>query len=56
MLPRLEHHVGIVDGVSKEKCGWINDLLGGTRQGSIFSGVACIDISCVIFRTLEKRS
>ena len=54
MLPRLEHHFGIVNGVSKENYGGNNDLLGGTGQGSMFSGVEFRDVSCIIFKKLKK--
>ena len=50
VLPRLEHHVGIVNGFSKEKCGGKNDLLGVTGQGNMFLGAACRDVSFIIFR------
>ena len=30
-------------------------MLGGTGKGNIFSGVACRDMSCVIFKRLEKK-
>ena len=50
VLPRLEHHVGIVNGVIKEKYGGKNDLLGVTGQGNIFLGAACRDVSFIIFR------
>ena len=55
MLPRLEHHVGTINGVSKEKHGGEKDMLGGTGQGNVFSGVACRDVSCLMFKQLEKK-
>ena len=30
-------------------------MLGGTGQGNVFSGVACRDASCLIFKQLEKK-
>ena len=35
-LPRLEHHVGTVNGVSTEKYGRETELLGGTGHVNIF--------------------
>ena len=55
VLPRVEHHVGTVNGVSKEKYGGEKYLLGGTGQGNVFSGVTWRDLSCVIFKQLENK-
>ena len=33
------YHIRTRYGLSTEGCGGVNNLLGGTRQGSIFSGV-----------------
>ena len=55
MLPRLEHHFGIVNGVSKENYGGNNDLLGGSGQGNMFSGSDCRDSSCFASRKLEDK-
>ena len=35
VFPKLDHHVGAVNRVSKEKYGGSKGLLGGTGQGSI---------------------
>ena len=49
-MSRFEHHVGTVNGFSKEKHGGVKELLGGTGQGNIFSGVACRDELCAMFK------
>ena len=36
VLPRLEHHVGTVNGVSKDKHGGKKDTSCGTGQGNVF--------------------
>ena len=54
-LHRLKHHKRTANGVSKEKHGGKNDALGGIRQGKVFSGVACRDVLCIVFRRLEKK-
>ena len=56
VLPRLEHYIGTVNDVSKDKYGGEKDMLGGTGQGNVFSGVACRDVSCLIFKQLKKRN
>ena len=55
VLTRLEHHVGTVNGVSKDKHGGEKDVLGRIGQGNVFSGVACRDVSYLIFKQLKKR-
>ena len=55
VMSRLEHHVGTANGASKEKCGGTNKTLGRLVKGSMFSGAACEDVSCLIFRRLEKK-
>ena len=30
-------------------------MLGGTGQGNVLSEVACRDVSCLMFRRLEKK-
>ena len=55
VLPSFEHHVGTVNSVSKDIHGGQKDMLGGIGQGDVFSGVACRDVSCLIFKQLEKK-
>ena len=55
LLPRLEHHVGAFNGISADEHGSKNNLLGGIGQGDIFSGVVCRDVSCIIFRKLDRK-
>ena len=54
-LPRFEHNAGMVNGVSVDEHSGKHYLLGGIEQGNIFSGVACLDGSCIIFRKLKRK-
>ena len=55
VLPIFEHHAGTANGVSTDKNGRKNDLLGGTGHVNVFSVLACRDVSCIIFRKLEQN-
>ena len=55
VLPRHGHHAGSSHGVNAESCGGEHALLGGTGQGNVFSGSACRDASCIMFKELEKK-
>ena len=39
----------------KNKYGGEKETLGETGQGNVFSGVACRDFSCLMFKQLEKK-
>ena len=39
----------------KNKYGGEKVTLGGPGQGNLFSGVTCRDVSCLIFKQLEKK-
>ena len=53
VLPIFKQYVVTANGVSKENYGGKSELLGGKGQSNIFSGVACRDVSCVIFKQVE---
>ena len=55
VMPSFEHHTGIAHGISEESYGGDHALLGETRQGSVFSRSARRDVSCVIFKELERK-
>ena len=55
VLPRCKHFIGTTYGVGKESYGEMNELLGGTGQGNVFSGNVCKDVSCFIFKEIEKK-
>ena len=55
VLPRCKHFRGTAHGVSKYCYGVINELLWSTGQGNVFSGSAWRDLSCFIFKEMEKK-
>lgn len=53
-LKKFRHFISTGHGIACQSYGGQNDLLGGTGQGNILSGSICKNVSCLIFRFLEK--
>ena len=51
----MEHQSGIANRASEKKNGCNDELLRGVSQGNLFSGEACTDVSCVMFKRLEEK-
>ena len=54
-LPSCKHFIGTTHGASKESYGGTNESLGGTGQGNGFSGNVYRDVSCFMFKEIEKK-
>ena len=52
---KCKHFIGTTNGISKDSYGGMNELLGETGQGNVFSGNVCRDVSCFIFKEIEKK-
>ena len=55
VLPKCNHCIGTAHGISSNYHGGVTEDLGGTGQGNVFSGNACRDVSCLIFKELENE-
>ena len=54
-MPWCKIFIGTTHRVSKDCHGVIDELLGGTGQGNVFSGNVCRDVSCFTFKEIDKK-
>ena len=56
VLQNFNYYLSTAYGIAKEKYGGHNDRLAGTGQGNVLSGAICRNVSCLIFKQLEKMN
>jgi len=55
VILRFSHYARTRFRLSSEGCNTVINLFRSTRQGNVFLGAVCRDISCFIFKAIKEK-